>query len=77
MTRNVSDIYQDLIDLSNELEDFANAGRITMSTDNWNKDHQETGPAVRQALSALQVAIDNTRWMETLPSAEPAATEGS
>lgn len=76
MTRNVSDIYQDLIDLSNELEDFANAGRITMSADSWNKDHQETLPAVRQTINALQVAIDNTRWMETLPSAEPTAHEG-
>lgn len=73
MTRNVSDIYQDLINLSNELEDFANAGRITMSTDDWNQDYRNTKPAVAQALSALQVAIDSTRWMETLPSADPTA----
>ncbi|CBT77239.1 hypothetical protein AARI_30370 [Glutamicibacter arilaitensis Re117] len=77
MTRNVSDIYQELVDLSNELEDLARAGRITMSTDAWNKDHQETLPAVRQTINALQVAIDNTRWMETLPPAEPTAHEGS
>ncbi len=77
MTRNVSDIYQDLIDLSTELEAFASAGRITKSTDSWNKDHREPLLAVKQAISALQVAIDSTRWMETLPSAEKTAPEPS
>lgn len=70
MTRNASEIYDDLKALASELEDLAASGRITMSADSWNKDYPETKQAVSQALAALQVAIDATCWMETLPSAE-------
>lgn len=75
MTRNASDIYDDLKALANELEDLAASGRITMSTDSWNKDYPETKQAVSQALAALQVAIDATCWMETLPATEPTGKE--
>ena len=33
MTRNASEIYEDLKNLANELENLAHTGRITMSTD--------------------------------------------
>jgi len=46
-----------------------------MSTDSCNKDYPETKQAVAQALAALQVAINATCWMETLPEAEPTATK--
>lgn len=75
MTRNASDIYDDLKALANELEDLAASGRITMSTDSWNKDYPETKQAVSQALAALQVAINATCWMETLPATEPTGKE--
>lgn len=75
MTRNASEIYDDLKALANELEDLAATGRITMSTDSWNKDYLDTKPAVAQALAALQVAINATCWMETLPEAEQTATK--
>lgn len=75
MTRNASDIYDDLKALANELEDLAASGRITMSTDSWNKDYPETKQAVSQALAALQVAINATCWMETLPSPEATGKE--
>lgn len=75
MTRNASDIYDDLKALANELEDLAASGRITMSTDSWNKDYPETKQAVSQALAALQVAINATCWMETLPSPIPTGKE--
>lgn len=75
MTRNASEIYDDLKALANELEDLAASGRITMSTDSWNKDYPETKQAVSQALSALQVAINAICWMETLPSPEPTEKE--
>lgn len=42
-----------------------------MSIDSWNKDYPDTKPAVAQALAALQVAINATCWMETLPAAGP------
>ncbi|MGO4298332.1 hypothetical protein [Glutamicibacter sp. MCAF14] len=71
MARNASDIYDDLKALANELEDLAETGRITMSTDSWNKEYPETKQAVSQALAALQVAINATCWMETLPSPDP------
>ena len=73
MTRNASEIYDDLKALANELEDLAATGRITMSTDSWNKDYPEMKQAVSQALAALQVAINATCWMETLSEAEPTA----
>lgn len=73
MTRNASEIFDDLKALANELEDLAATGRITMSTDSWNKDYPDTKPAVAQALAALQVAINATCWMETLPAPEPTA----
>lgn len=75
MTRNASDIYDDLKALANELEVLAASGRITMSTDSWNKDYPETKQAVSQALAALQVAINATCWMETLPSPVPTGKE--
>lgn len=75
MTRNASEIYDDLKALANELEDLAASGRITMSTDSWNKGYPETKQAVSQALAALQVAIDATCWMETLPSPIPTGKE--
>ena len=75
MTRDASEIYDDLKALANELEDLAATGRITMSTDSWNKDYPETKQAVAQALAALLVAINATCWMETLPAAEPAASK--
>lgn len=75
MTRNASEIYDDLKALANELEDLAASGRITMSTDSWNKDYPETKQAVSQALAALQVAINATCWMETLPATEPTGKE--
>ena len=75
MTRNASDIYEDLKNLANELEELAHAGRITMSTDSWNKDYLESKPAVDHALAALQEAINATCWMETLPDAEPTAKQ--
>lgn len=71
MTRNASEIYEDLKALADELEALAATGRITMSTDSWNKDYPDTKPAVAQALAALQVAINATCWMETLPAAGP------
>ncbi|WP_231736138.1 hypothetical protein [Arthrobacter sp. YC-RL1] len=64
MTRNASEIYDDLKALANELEELGKTGRITMSTDSWNKDYPDTKPAVAQALAALQVAINATCWME-------------
>ncbi|GGM01039.1 hypothetical protein [Glutamicibacter protophormiae] len=73
MTRHASEIYDDLKALANELEDLAETGRITMSTDSWNKDYPDTNQAVAQALAALQVAINATCWMETLPEADPTA----
>ncbi|WP_121866268.1 hypothetical protein [Glutamicibacter nicotianae] len=73
MTRNASEIYEDLKALANELEDLAATGRITMSTDSWNKDYPDTKQAVSHALDALQEAINATCWMETLPSPEPTA----
>lgn len=75
MTRKASEIYDDLKALANELEDLAVTGRITMSSDLWNKDYPETKQAVSQALAALQVAINATCWMETLPASEPTATK--
>ncbi|MGP9034375.1 MULTISPECIES: hypothetical protein [Glutamicibacter] len=75
MTRNASEIFDDLKALANELEDLAATGRITMSTDSWNKDYPDTKPAVAQALAALQVAINATCWMETLPAAGPTDTK--
>lgn len=75
MTRKASEIYDDLKALANELEDLAVTGRITMSSDSWNKDYPETKQAVSQALAALQVAINDTCWMETLPASEPTATK--
>ena len=48
MTRNASEIFDDLRALANELEDLAATGRITMSTDSWNKDYPDTKPAVAQ-----------------------------
>ena len=75
MSRNASEIYDDLKALANELEDLAATGRITMITDSWNKDYPETKQAVSQALAALQVAINATCWMETLPAAEPTASK--
>lgn len=75
MIRNASEIYDDLKALANELEDLAATGRITMSTDTWNKDYPETKQAVSQALAALQVAINATCWMETLPATEPTGKE--
>ncbi len=71
MTRNASEIYEDIKALADELEALAKTGRITMSTDSWNKDYPDTKPAVAQALAALQVAINATCWMETLPAAGP------
>ncbi|GAA3299344.1 hypothetical protein [Glutamicibacter nicotianae] len=73
MTRNASEIFDDLKALANELEALAATGRITMSTDSWNKDYPDTKPAVSYALAALQAAINATCWMETLPSPEPTA----
>lgn len=75
MTRNASEIYDDLKALANELEDLAASGRITMSTDSWNKEHRDTKQAVTQALAALQQAINATCWMETLPSPVPTGKE--
>ncbi|MGP4982185.1 hypothetical protein ACTXI2_17845, partial [Glutamicibacter arilaitensis] len=75
MTRNASEIFDDLKALANELEDLAATGRITMSTDSWNKDYPDTKQAVAQALATLQVAINATCWMETLPEAESTATK--
>lgn len=75
MTRNASEIYDDLKALANELEDLAASGRITMSTDSWNQDHRDTKQAVTQALAALQQAINATCWMETLPSPIPTGKE--
>lgn len=75
MTRDASEIHDDLKALANELEDLAASGRITMSTDSWNKDYPETKQAVSQALASLQVAIDATCWMETLPSPVPTGKE--
>ena len=57
MTRNASEIFDDLKALANELEDLAATGRITMSTDSWNKDYPDTKPAVTQALAALWPAL--------------------
>ena len=68
--RNASDIYKDLKDLAIELEGLAESGRITMSTDSWNKDYPDTKPAVTHALAALQEAINATCWMETRPAVE-------
>lgn len=68
--RNASEIYEDLKNLANELEDLAGAGRIVMSTDSWNKDYPETKSAVTHALASLQEAINATCWMETLPTAQ-------
>jgi len=73
MTRNASEIFDDLKALANELEDLAKTDRITMSTDSWNKDYPDTKQAVSYALDALQAAINATCWMETLPSPEPTA----
>lgn len=73
--RNASEIYDDLKALANELEDLAASGRITMSTDSWNKNHGDTEQAVSQALAALQEAINATCWMETLPATEPTGKE--
>ncbi|WP_159613917.1 hypothetical protein [Glutamicibacter sp. JC586] len=73
MTRNASEIYEDLKALADELEALAKTGRITMSTDSWNKDYPDTKQAVSYALDALQTAINATCWMETLPSPEPTA----
>lgn len=75
MTRNASEIYDNLKALANELEDLAASGRITMSADSWNKDYPEAKQAVSQALAALQVAIEATCWMETLPSPIPTGKE--
>jgi len=75
MTRNASEIYDDLKDLANELEQLAASGRITMSTDAWNKEHRDTKQAVDHALNALQEAINATCWMETLPSPIPTGKE--
>jgi len=73
MTRNASEIYEDLKALADELKALAKTGRITMSTDSWNKDYPDTKPAVAQALAAIQVAINATCWMETLPEAVASA----
>ncbi|MGV2854355.1 hypothetical protein ACNPON_10330 [Glutamicibacter sp. AGC13] len=74
MPRNASEIYEDLKTLANELEDLAATGRITMSTDPWNKDYPDTKQAVSQTMNGLQTAIDATCWMETLPEPESTAT---
>lgn len=71
MTRNASEIYEDLKALADELEALAKTGRITMSTDSWNKGYPDTKQAVSHALDALQAAINATCWMETLPAAGP------
>lgn len=73
MSRNASEIYDDLKALSSELEELAATGRITMSTDSWNKDYRESKPAIKHALFSLQEAINATCWMETLPAPEPTA----
>lgn len=52
--RNASEIYEDLKNLANESENLAHTGRITMSTDSWNKDYPDRKPAVNQTLAALQ-----------------------
>jgi ElaB/YqjD/DUF883 family membrane-anchored ribosome-binding protein len=71
--RNASEIYEDLKNLTDELEDLAHTGRITMSKDSGNKDYPEAKAAVSHALAALQEAIDATCWMETVPSVEASA----
>lgn len=75
MTRNPSEIYEDLKALADELESLARTGRITMSTDWWNEDYPDTKQAASHTLDALQEAINATCWMETLPSPEPTAKD--
>lgn len=68
IVRNASEIYEDLKNLTNELEDLADSGRVTISKDSWNKGYPETNAAVSHALAALQEANNAPCWMETLPS---------
>ena len=71
--RNASEIFRDIQDLLDEVQELEDSGRVVMSTDSWNEDWRESSVALTAAREGLQIACDATRWMETLPPAGPPA----
>ena len=62
------DIRENLKEALGQLELLQEQGRIVMAVDSLNSDWTEAAAAVRAALAGLELAVDATCWMQTLPN---------
>lgn len=60
-----SEIYSTLGELRSRLEVLHAEGRLSMSSDSWNKDWPDTELAYQASMESLDRAISATTWMET------------
>lgn len=66
--RNASEIYNDLQNLLDEVEQLEASGRVHMSTDSLNTSWKDTKGSFTSARTSLEVTIEAMCWMETTPS---------
>lgn len=62
------DLYDQLRDVRDLLEQLHVSGRLSMSSDNLNTRWVDVADAARAAQAALDVAIDALAWMDTRPA---------
>lgn len=65
------DCRQRLQEVAEVLEHLHAARRLRMSTDTSNTAWTDVDAAVRSALASLDVAVQATAWMETVPAGSP------
>jgi len=62
------DIRENLKEALSQLELLQEQGRIVMAEDSLNSGWTDTTAAITAALAGLELAVDATCWMQTLPN---------
>jgi hypothetical protein len=62
-----NDIRNNIRDSLRELHILHEQGRIVMTQDRFNTDYPDSAHAIDEALRGLELAMNATHWMETLP----------
>jgi hypothetical protein len=62
-----NDIRNNIRDALLELQILHEQGRIVMTQDRYNTDFPDSAVATKEALQGLELAMNATHWMETLP----------
>lgn len=62
-----SEIRANIRDALHELQILREQGRIVMTQDRYNTDYPDSALATEEAIRGLELAMNATQWMETLP----------